>query len=314
LNLFKKLNEIYFEHQSNKSKAVALTIQAINKRHNEILKDYSQYILPLIFFAMHEEINDENKSIIELWQELWNEVASGDSAIRLNLNVIVENLEQNLENSSWLLKAQSANSIKTLATRLTSQLTDDERKRLIDLLLNNISGRTFKGKERLVQALASLCKNWKIDSSSDLHLKLVDAVMKECRKEEPVYRTHSLKALGEILDELKLVDRFEEVYQMVWFLLDKQDLNDGESSTSSSSSQSNIVDEKNKQKIIFINLKETVCEVLGKAWPANSVETQRKYQVILSLSIIIEKKIQLELIGTVISFLFYCQLISVFLF
>jgi proteasome component ECM29 len=283
LNLFKKLNEIYFEHQTNKSKAIALTIQSINKRHNETLKDYSSHILPLIFFAMHEEIDDENKSIVELWQELWTEIASGDSTIRLNFDVIVDNLEQNFNNSSWLLKVQSANSIKTLATRLSSQLTEEERKRLILLLLNNISGRTFKGKERLVQALGSLCKNWKIDESTDLHLKMVDAVMKECRKEEILYRTHCLKALGEILDELK-IDRFEEVYQMVWHILDKQDMGDDDTPSTSSAaaavpSHFAVVDEKNKQKTIFINLKETVCETFGKAWPENSVETQRKYQV-----------------------------------
>lgn len=280
INLFNKLSTSYFEHQSIKSKAVPQTIQSINKRHQETLKDYSPHILPLIFFAMHEEANEDNKGTIELWQELWNDVNTGDSGLKMNLESIMTTLETSLNNPSWLLKAQSGNAINTLATRLTTSLSDTDRIKLVDMLLDNVSGRTFQGKERLLQALASLCKNLKKDERN-YHIRIIEAVMKECRKEEPLYRTAALKAMGDILAELK-EDRFEEVYNMVWYLLDKQDLSSKDSdepSTSFGSSSTNTTDERNKQMMIFINLKQTVCETLGKAWPINSYETQVKYQV-----------------------------------
>lgn len=37
-------------------------------------------------------------------------------------------------------------------------------------------------------------------------------------------------------------------------------------------------DERNKRAMVVINLKETVCETLGKAWP-NDEKTQEKYQL-----------------------------------
>lgn len=64
--LFLKLGEFYFENKSNRG--VPQTIAAINKRHQELLKDYSAQILPLIFFAMHEPVNDENRSNVESWK------------------------------------------------------------------------------------------------------------------------------------------------------------------------------------------------------------------------------------------------------
>lgn len=270
VRLFAKLQELYFEQQSNR--AVPLTIQAINKRHQEVLKDYSGSVLPLMFFAMHEEVTEDNKATIELWQELWHDINTGDAGLRMNLDAILEILESKLNDPSWLLKAQAGNAVNTLATKLSSNLDDSVRLKLIDLILANVSGRTFHGKEKLLQALASLCKNLKKDTTH--YTRIIDAVMKECRKDEPVYRTHALKSLGNILDELK-EDRFEEVYNMVWHLLDKQDLSDGDKDDKEVISS----DEKNKQMLVFVNLKETVCETLGKAWPEHSSETQKRYQV-----------------------------------
>lgn len=271
VRLFAKLTEFYFENQSNKG--VPQTIAAINKRHGEMLKDYSGHILPLIFFAMHEQVTDDNRTTIELWRELWNEVSPGDAGIRMNLDFILPMLEKSLEDPSWCIKAQSANAINTIASRLTTNLEHAERNRLINALLNTVGGRTFQGKERILQALASLCDGLKKDDSN-IHRQIIDAVMKESNKEEPVYRTHALKALGDILEQLN-EDRFEEVYNMIWYLIDKKDL---ASITGDEDDKNLSSDERNKRAMLVINLKETVCETLGKAWPADSESTQRKYQ------------------------------------
>lgn len=271
IRLFAKITEFYFENQLNKG--VPQTISAINKRHQELLKDYSGHILPLIFFAMHEAVTEENRATIEMWKELWTEVSPGDAGIRMNLESILPMLEKSLEDASWGIKAQSANAMNTIASRLGSNLDQTVRTRMINSLLSNVSGRTFQGKERVLQALASLCDGLKKDDSQ-IHQQIIDAVMKECNKEEPIYRTHALKAMGDILEQLN-EDRFEEMYNMIWYLIDKKDL---ASVTGDDDDKNLSSDERNKRAMIFINLKETVCETLGKAWPADSIDTQRKYQ------------------------------------
>lgn len=238
-----------------------------------MLKDYSNHILPLIFFAMHEPITEENRTTIESWKELWLDVSPGDAGIRMNLDSILPMLEKSLDDPSWSIKAQTANAMNTIATRLGKTLDHSERNRLINALLQSIGGRTFQGKEHLLKALASLCNGLKKDDSQ-IHQQTIDAVMKECNKEEPVYRTHALKAIGDILEQLE-EDRFEEVYNMIWYLIDKKDL----ASVTGEDEEKNLSsEERNKRALIFINLKESVCETLGKAWPAHSIETQQKYQ------------------------------------
>lgn len=264
--LFLKLSEFYFENKSNR--AVPQTISAINKRHQEVLKDYSAQILPLIFFAMHEQVNDENSSNIDSWKELWNDVSPGDAGIRINLDSIIPMLEKSLMDSSWSMKSQEANTINTIATRLGKNLGDDERKRLITTLLQAISGRTFEGKERLLEALASLCNGLKKDESQTKIInEIIDAVMKECRKEERIYRTHALKAIGNVLEHLE-EDRFEELYDMIWYLIDRDE------------EEKNLLsEERSADKRTTINLKEAVCLTMGMAWPIHSLETQQKYQL-----------------------------------
>ncbi|KAH8398984.1 hypothetical protein KR222_007687, partial [Zaprionus bogoriensis] len=278
-NLFAKLDELYMDQPHNRS--IAQTIQAINKRHHELLKDYMDCMLPLIFFAMHEEQNEENKPNIELWKDLWNDISPGDAGIRLNLHVIIPKLESSLTDASWSRKAQAANVIQNIATRLSTSLEEADRVRLIKLLLSGLQGRTFEGKERLLQALAALCKN--LDRQHEICGSIIEAAMREARKQEPVYRTKALAALGEILDLLE-ADRFEEVYNMIWYLLEKKELraadSDDDDEPSCSSAKKDLsADERNKRAQTLNKLKEIVWETLGKSWPKHAINTQHRYQL-----------------------------------
>jgi proteasome component ECM29 len=208
-------------------------------------------------------------------------VSFGDSMLQLYFNDIVAVLESSLNSQSWLLKAQSGNSIRSIAKRLDSNMKEEDRVRLIELVLANVSGRTFSGKERLVEALAALCSK---NSTREINNRLIEAVLRECRKEEEIYKTKVLKCLGDVLETLDEENRFEDVYNMVWDLLDKKSISskDDEPGPSSGSVTN---EERNKEKNTLINLKEVVCETLGKSWPTlkavNSVETQEKYQLML---------------------------------
>lgn len=270
VKLFTKLNDFYNDRQSYKCQAVPLVLQSINKRYPDTLKDYGGQVLTLIFFAMHDETE---KAASEVWKDLWNDVSPGESGIRMHLDSIIPNLLKFLGDSSWTLKSQSGNAIKTLGKQLGKSLGASDRETLIRAVVAALAGRTFQGKEKLLEALDNLCQH--LENSEELGTLAVDAVMKECRKEEPVYRTYSLKALGSILDALK-IDRFEEVYNMVWNILENS------SATSDEDASTISAEERNKALQVNIALKESVCETLGKAWPVNSLETQQKYQVLFA--------------------------------
>lgn len=51
---------------------------------------------------------------------------------------------------------QAGRCISTAAIRLDHNLVEDQRTQLMDHLLNALQGRTFRGKEELITALANL--------------------------------------------------------------------------------------------------------------------------------------------------------------
>ena len=143
--------------------AIGQTLQSINDHNQDILKKYSHIVMPLTFFAMHaEKILGENEKTIELWTELWSEITPGTEAgIRQNLSVIAITLNTALESSSWTTKAQAANAVSTVATKLGATIDEEARNSLLNILVNGLQGRTWNGKQRLLNALSTLACNSK---------------------------------------------------------------------------------------------------------------------------------------------------------
>ena len=126
------------------------------------MKQYASILTPLTFFAMHAEKVPGNESTIELWTDLWGDTAHGtESGIRQHLPAITAVLKNALESASWTMKAQAANAVSTVAVKLGSSMDEDARNSLLNILTNGLQGRIWNGKERLVQALATLACNSK---------------------------------------------------------------------------------------------------------------------------------------------------------
>ncbi|RZC32274.1 proteasome-associated protein ECM29 -like [Asbolus verrucosus] len=272
--LFAKLQHWYFEREDDSIRsACAYTIQSIGIHNQEVLKCHSDVILPLVFFAMHCEKTPETENTLEVWTEIWSEHSPGtETGIRQNIEVICDILKTALESPSWTMKAQAASAVSTVASKLGTTMEGKHRNALINILLNGLSGRTWNGKDKLLKALASICSNCKEAIKEDEDVKvdlIIEAVIKESRKEEINYKISALESLGDILSALQ-IDKFDEVYVIIQSIL--TDDNSGKEEDEDISS-----DEIAKKREKIIKLKETAYETLGKTWPENSKVTQEKY-------------------------------------
>lgn len=106
------------------------------------------------------------------------------------------------------------------------------------------------------------------DKDVDLNA-IIEAVLRESRKEEMLYKISAIESLGTILSSLD-IDKFDEVHDIVQSVLTK--LSDKEEKEDASS------EEIAKKRENVIKLKETIYETLGKAWPEHSKNTQEKYR------------------------------------
>lgn len=103
-----------------------------------------------------------NESTVELWTDFWNEITPGTEAgIVQNLPAITNILHITLESASWTTKVQAANAVHTIALKSGHNIGTDDRNTLLKILINGLHGRTWNGKERLLNALAMLACNSK---------------------------------------------------------------------------------------------------------------------------------------------------------
>ncbi|CAG9835676.1 unnamed protein product [Diabrotica balteata] len=276
--LFAKLQNWYFEREDDSIRsACALTIQSVGIHNQEILKSYAEVILPLVFFAMHAEKTPETEKTLEIWNEIWSEQSPGtETGIRQNLKNICDILKTALESPSWTMKAQAANAVSTVANKLGSSMDATHRNSLIEILLAGLSGRTWNGKDKLLKALASICSSCQDAIKVDTEINtsnIVEAVLKESKKEEITYKIVALQSLGEIVSSLQ-IDKFEDVYTIIQTILTDQNSKDESDDISG--------EEANKNRENKIKLKETAYDTLGKAWPSNSKSTQEKYRELIA--------------------------------
>merc|ERR1719341_3095950 len=272
--LFNKLKAWYMEKEDDANRAaVAFTFQAVNRHNPDVMKSYASSAMPIAFLAMHEEKNTNNTEVLEVWEEVWLDGTPGsEGGIRLYQTEIMDLLPQALCSNQWPVKAQAARAIGTVATKLGGTIQPAVQKKLIGLLLTGLDGRTWDGKECLLRSLADIAT-----SGADLMVanmkedmdKLVEALLKECKKSKLEYRIIALESTGTIFNELKL-DRFKEIYEMVADHLPKPaDEDDKENGN-----KEEMDDQETSQK--HLELQYGILTCLGLAWPETK-ETAEAY-------------------------------------
>ncbi|CAH4007387.1 unnamed protein product [Pieris brassicae] len=270
--LMKKLVNLYETKEDDLARsAIALTLKSVAKAKIEHIKDNEGILAPIVFLAMHAPKDNESNTV-EMFEEIWTDISPArESGIKQHLPVLREEIEKALNSSSWTKKIQAANAIKTICKELSSGL-GEQREVFVRSLLAAVHGKTFDGKEHVVEALALLCsvKEGESPISSALATECVNALLVESRKQDMAYKKHAISALGSALAATHC-DVFNQVYDIVKVILSK----DENSMEKDSDEEDNESSRKRREQLTA--LKEAAYELLGKAWPKNS-DTQEKYQ------------------------------------
>ncbi|XP_052738355.1 proteasome-associated protein ECM29 homolog [Bicyclus anynana] len=270
--LMKKLVTLYETKEDDASRsAIALTLKSVAKAKIEHIKDNEEILAPVVFLAMHAP-KDDDSTTVETFEEIWSDMSpTRESGIRQHLPEIRAYIEQALLSGSWTKKVQAANAIKTICKEMSSGL-GDEREPFIRSLLAAVQGKTFDGKQHILEALADLCviKEGTPAVSQVLATECVDALVVESRKQEPVYKRHALAALARAFPAASC-DRFHQLYEIVKQILSKDEL----AMDKDSDEEDNDGVRQRREQLTA--LKEASYDLLGKAWPKDA-HAQEKYQ------------------------------------
>jgi len=274
--LFAKLKSWYMEKDDEASRAaVAFTFQAVSRHNPDVMKSFASFAMPIAFLAMHEEKKETNEDILDVWEEVWSEGTPGsEGGIRLFLTEIMELLPNALSSNQWPVKAQAAKAIGTVAKKLGATIQSETQIKLLELLLTGLEGRTWTGKENLLRAIADIAKSAPEllrNNLKDNNDKLINALLKECRKEKVEYKIIALESTGTVLQELE-IDRFNEIYQIVGDYLPKPEAE--ENGENGSKNEEDDDDDEGAGKKLELQLGALNC--IGRAW-ANNDDSIRKF-------------------------------------
>ncbi|VVC26099.1 Hypothetical protein CINCED_3A017518 [Cinara cedri] len=252
--LIQSLKDIYME---NEDESIRQTVGYALKGISQCEKPdvYLPTIIPLIFFAIHYKGTESDEKVVNdkslnIWQELWEDnVHNTEGVLSRHLESVYEFLGVAIKSSSWAMKAQAARSIGDAANTLGRQLNEDHRNKFIETIKTGLAGRTWDGKEFLLEALLQLNLNSGDSTETCKNEEIVELVFNECKKEKVSYRMVATKTLGELLEKLK-IDRFAQTYQLVMHVIQK------------TTEDSDIDDQSQNLK-----LNESLFLLVGKAWP-----------------------------------------------
>ncbi|KAG8455024.1 hypothetical protein GDO86_001298 [Hymenochirus boettgeri] len=278
--LLQKLGSWYMEKEEPTYRTgCTLTVHAISRYSPDVLKKHSELVLPLAFLAMHEVSEDEKaeKEDANPWKEVWQENVPGSvsGGIRLYMKELIAVTQKALQSPSWKMKAQGAAAMASIAKQQTGSLVPPHLGMVLSALLQGLSGRTWAGKEELLKAIGTVVST----CSEQLQIsvpeqpsidEIVQAVLKECRKENVKYKMSALKCFADVLQSTK-EDRFQDMADILFPLIQKTSLE-----TVGARSPKDDDDDDENEKAKELQTESLVCAFLslGKAWPRNP-ETQR---------------------------------------
>uniref|UniRef100_A0AAY4AG20 Ecm29 proteasome adaptor and scaffold n=1 Tax=Denticeps clupeoides TaxID=299321 RepID=A0AAY4AG20_9TELE len=274
--LLLKLNTWYLEKEEPVYKSsCCLAVHSISHYSPDVLKRHAGVALPLAFLGMHQapEEDQAERSDASLWEEVWQEHVPGSfGGIRLYMTELIAITQKALQSQSWKMKAQGAAAMATVAKQQTGSLVPPHLGLVLSALMQGLAGRTWAGKEELLKAIASIV----IKCSGELQKTVtaqpslseaVECVLRECRKENLVYKLAALRCAGEILEATHL-DCFQNLTDILFPLIRKVNMFPQISAGCKRMSDDEDDDDEKQRELQTESL---LCafETLGKAWPRN---------------------------------------------
>ncbi|KAJ8329188.1 proteasome component M29 [Batrachochytrium dendrobatidis] len=170
------------------------------------LKSFHSDVLPLAYIGAR----DGHDGIHQVWENVWEENTAGASgAAKLWVKEILDLCQTLLKESpSWPVKRQVGKSIADLSKTLGEGF-EPYMAQTVPFLLENLAGRTWDGKEALLEGLANVAvagKGWlKTDTVGKALVSELETVfVREAKKNSQKYRRLAIEYLGTVFDALDI--------------------------------------------------------------------------------------------------------------
>ncbi|KAF3327246.1 proteasome-associated protein ECM29 isoform X1 [Carex littledalei] len=206
--------------EKNAQVSGAVLLRAYYNNAAEVLSGYNAVIIPVTFVSRFED----DKDISALFEELWEEIPSGERiTLQLYLEEVVSLLCDCMASSSWGAKRKSAKAMRKLSEVLKEMLVPHQNK-LLSSLLKELPGRLWEGKDLILHAVASVCSSCHdalTEADPTTPTNVLAAVSNACTKKAKSYREAAFSCLQQVISAFKNPEFFNLVFPMLYEICKK---------------------------------------------------------------------------------------------
>lgn len=210
LKLFAYCQQLYFNCEEDRQRKVSGDIvYAVSKYATDRFNSVASAVLPFVFVAKH----DGSQMAKTYFQDCWNENVGGSRAVLLYFKEITSLVMRYLDSPRWSVKHTSALAIADLIKSLGGEINDSTAKSIWPVLEKALGGKTWEGKELVLEGLVHFFKSSRILTlDDDIARQIETIVFRESKRNNPTYRRHALACLEGFVEIQRTKELYAEVY------------------------------------------------------------------------------------------------------
>ncbi|SCV00930.1 LANO_0F09274g1_1 [Lachancea nothofagi CBS 11611] len=181
-----KLIDKYFNADAEADRILTgLAVESTFKYSPAMFESIASIFLPFIFIAKHDV-----EKVSEVFTRLWDEAtSSGSGSVKLYLAEIITLSNQNLKSQDFNTRLTCAKSICDVCSYTNSDTPEELVNRLLSAMLESSTGRTWQGKDVVIDTLITLATKFKsnLQANPEQKAALEKRLVTELSKDNHIY-------------------------------------------------------------------------------------------------------------------------------
>ncbi|KYQ93632.1 hypothetical protein DLAC_05014 [Tieghemostelium lacteum] len=241
-------------------------------KHSCELQFLNKDIIPFLYFYK----SHPKKEISDLYKIIWDDNSIG--SIKLYCDEVIQLITKQLGSNSWSTKEQAALCLSHLTEDIKSMI-DNHLPVILSLLSQGLKGRTYPGKDSLLQSLATVatvCSQKILEHPSQAR-ELTLIMFQECKKNNLDYKRKAIPSLTTMIKALKPIDIYQDIKEEFYPTMFPSESD----STDSMKVDGEDQDEDPKSKPLRLLIKNSLWSLIGEAYASSSKDTKLQNSDIL---------------------------------
>ncbi|QLL30357.1 hypothetical protein HG536_0A01740 [Torulaspora globosa] len=235
----KQLENIYFAGDTDSKVIVATAIESVLKHAPSEFENVASIIMPLLFLAS----NDADKEVSSHCENIWTEASTqGSGSVMLYLDEILDLLNNHIESNDFSVRKTCGQSISVLCGKVDRSMSEKHIKKLFDITVHSLSGRSWEGKEIILDSLQTLASKFRDHIAKDVQLRerLNEVFYTEISRKNMAYVSNAFFPTGDFIFNFPNERLIKKIIDIAGILLARSSGNGTETDTDEGQSSKRV--------------------------------------------------------------------------